>query len=43
VAVPPPDVLRPIDKVRQQSRRHYGRPRKEVERNIMRGLHYAKE
>ena len=42
VAVPPPDDLRTIDKVRQQSRRHYARPRADVEDKIIRALGYAR-
>jgi hypothetical protein len=41
VTVPAPRELHAIEKVRQQSRRHYGSPRAEVEGKIQRALGYA--
>jgi len=41
VSVPPPSPIGSSDAVKQQSRRHYGRPRAEVERYIERQLGYT--
>lgn len=41
VSVPPPQPIRSSEAVRKQSRRHYGRPRIEVERYIARKLGYS--
>jgi hypothetical protein len=41
LSVPPPAPLNPNDKVKQQSRRHYARPRASVESYIARQLGYG--
>jgi DNA helicase HerA-like ATPase len=39
IEIPPPQPLRSPDRVKQQSRRHYGRPRADVERFIERTVY----
>jgi hypothetical protein len=42
VGVPPPDAFRAMQKVAKQSRRHYGRPRTEIEERLARALDYPR-
>jgi hypothetical protein len=42
VTVPPPEVIGPGEVVKEQSRRHYGVPREDVESKLKRALGYAR-